>query len=188
MSAIDFLTDLSAKLREQDNAYTASPIYCIQEHKGIYGIDEDYGGKIGWFNEDGGSQADGRKEKALERYYDRYGKEPEGWTRCGYEHRWQYTGLSFLTHAAAHGYVANNKHRHEDEIRVYVDSAWRNYEMKEVRRLLAGPVAECIATLSAVANYDMADNGHVGMFDNDALWARMRAALASLETAKEPHQ
>jgi len=185
MTSIEFLADLAEKLRTQDNAYTASPNYCIQENRLICGIDEDYGGKVGWFNEDGGRQADGRKEKALERYYDRYGKEPDGWTRCGYEHRWQYTGMSFLTHDAAHGYVVNNKHRHEDEIRVYVDSHYRNREMKEIRRLLAGPVVDCLRLLvEARATLEMWDD----VAPSVSLCADIDAALASLETSKEPHQ
>ena len=183
--SLDFLTDLAAKLQTQDNLYTASPIYCIQERKGIYGLDEDYGGQIGWFEEDGGGQAEGRKEKALERYYDRYGKEPDGWTRCGYDHRWQYTGLSFLTHDAAHGYVANNKYRHKDEIRVYVDSAYRNREIKEVRPLLAGPVAECVKLLAdARATLEVWRDVSPAV----SLCSDIDKALSNLETAKEPHQ
>lgn len=189
--SIEFLRNLAQQLQTQDNAYTASPNYCIQEHQLFCGIDEDYGGTIGWFSEEARfpEEPTSRKHRALERYYDRYGKEPIGWTRCGYEFRWRHTGVCFLTYEAAHAYVAGRGRRqHENEIRVYVDSHYRNAEMREVRRLLAGPIAECIEVLLAVHQYDMADHGNVGMFDNEALWARMAAALASLDTAKEPHQ
>jgi len=51
-AAIDFLTTLAGRLQTQDNCYTASPNYCIQENRLFCGIDEDYGGEIGWFNND----------------------------------------------------------------------------------------------------------------------------------------
>ena len=187
MTSIDFLTDLAEKLRTQDNAYTASPNYCIQENRLICGIDEDYGGKVGWFAEESNNpEAEGsRKHRALERYYDKHGHEPNGWTRCTYEYRWTYTGISFLTHAAAHAYVKQCNYRHTYEIRVYVDSHYRNREMKEVRRLLAGPVVDCLRLLvEARATLEM----WADVAPSVSLCADIDAALASLETSKEPHQ
>lgn len=148
---IDFLAALAERLQTQDNLCTASPNYTIQEHHLITGIDEDFGPTMGWFDcEDGAAPASGRKAKALDRYRARYGKEPEGWTRTGYEYRWTPTGISFLTHDAAKAYLANQKHRHQHEIRIYVDSHYRNPEMREVRRLLSGPVLACITALREV--------------------------------------
>lgn len=186
--AIEFLRQLATQLQTQDNAYTASPNYCIQEHQLFCGIDEDYGGTIGWFSDEARfpEEPTSRKHRALERYYDRYGKEPEGWTRCGYEYRWQYTGVSFLTNEAAHAYVAGQgRRRHENEIRVYVDSHYRNAEMREVRRLLAGPVAECIEALNELQQ--AVQFAPVGVRIIKAAEAA-RNALASLDTAKEPQQ
>jgi len=97
---------------------TISPNYCIQEHRLICGIDEDYGGSVGWFKAESKYPAEGRKVKALERYFRMFNKEPENWTRRGYEYQWRYTGISFLTMDAANDYVSN--HRHTYEIRVYV--------------------------------------------------------------------
>lgn len=185
MSAIDFLSDLAQKLREQDNLCTASPIYCIQEHQQVVGIDPDYTDNIGFFSCEDGRQAEGKELEGLEARYDEDFEVPEGWNRAGYDWRWQYTGLSFLTHDAAHGYVANNKHRHEDEIRVYVDSAYRNREMKEVRRLLAGPLLECVKLLiEARATLEMWKD----VAPSVSLCADIDKAISNLETAKEPHQ
>jgi len=177
-SAIKFLADLAEKLQTQDNACTASPNYCIQEHVLICGIDEDYGGQMGWFSDGDEYPAEGKKHAALERYYRLFDKEPRNWTRCGYAFKWRYTGINFLTHDAAHAYAKDGRHRHTYDLRVYVDSHYRNHEMREVRRLLSGPVQECIAQLQA-----MLDEDDGGMQAGPA-----RAALAALDTATEPHQ
>lgn len=185
--SIEFLRNLAQQLQTQDNAYTASPNYCIQEHVLICGIDEDYGGKVGWFAEEATEPLDEstRKYRALERYYDKHGREPNGWTRCGYEYRWRYTGMSFLTHEAAHAYVAQCGYRHTSPIRVYVDSHYRNHEMREVRRLLAGPLLECVDSLRrACADLMLVeDDEHI-----KETIRRAELALAALDTAKEPQQ
>lgn len=192
---IDFLKTLAERLQTQDNLCTASPNYTIQEHRLICGIDEDYGGNVGWFGEEARYPEDenSRKHRALERYYDRYGKEPDGWTRCGYEFKWRYTGISFLTHDAATEYVKNNRRRHEYEIRVYVDSHYRNPEMREVRRLLSGPVLACIAALRDVTAELQQLHAHhyrdcEGGCPAHTYLQAATAALDSLTTQPEPHQ
>lgn len=192
--ALEFLKNLAEQLQTQDNVCTASPNYCIQEHRMVFGTNEDYGGTIGWFEDDssGHEPAEGRKEKALDRYYNRYDKEPDGWTRCGYKREWQHTGISFLTHEAAHAYVKSQNHRHTYEIRVYVESHYRNREMREVRRLLAGPVQACLDSLREVLDACKACEADDSKSIVDELTAdienRAIAALAALDTAKEPHQ
>ena len=177
-AAIDFLTTLAGCLQTQDNCYTASPNYCIQENRLFCGIDEDYGGQVGWFDDGATHPAEGKKHAALERYYRLFDKEPSNWTRCSYEFKWRYTGISFLTHDAAHAYAKDCRHRHTYDLRVYVDSHYRNHEMREVRRLLAGPIQECIAQLEAMLQED--DGGMQAQY--------AKAALAALDTATEPHQ
>lgn len=99
-NAIEFLRDLAQKLQTQDNAYTASPNYCIQEHVQIVGIDLDYANSIGWFSDEDGEMASEEEGNLLEAEYDASGEEREGWTRAGYDWKWQYTGVSFMTMAA----------------------------------------------------------------------------------------
>jgi hypothetical protein len=190
--SIEFLRDLAHKLQTQDNAYTSSPNYCIQEYRLITGLDTDFGGEVGWFDTDNYNQADHKKSEALDRYYDRYGKEPDGWTRTGYDWHWRYTGIAFLTHDAAHAYVTNNAHRHENEIRIYVDSHYRNHEMREVRRLLAGPVVKLLDTFSELLPLLERDSDRAtqGIFSADT-WSQIGKAntlMESLDAAKEPHQ
>lgn len=187
---IDFLNRIASELQDQDNAFTASPIYCIQEYVLVAGIDLDYAPSIGWFDDDGGALADPKKARALDRYRDRHGKEPAGWTRLGYEETWRHTGRVYLTVTAAEAFVGNSK-KH----RVYVDSACRNHELKEIRRLLAGPIAECIAALQQARQFitNGIEFGYIRMPDADtpdpahATPGAIQAALELLETAKEPH-
>jgi hypothetical protein len=187
---IEFLNCLATELQEQDNAYTASPIYCIQEEVLVTGIDTEYCETIGWFSSDGGGLADARKARALNRYYDRYGKEPADWVRTGYEYVWRYTGRSYLTKAAAAAFVGDSK-KH----RVYVDSAYRNRELKEIRRLLSGPLAACVQALQQADKFitNGIDLGYIRMPDADcpdpahATPGAIKTALALLETAKEPN-
>lgn len=184
--SIEFLRDLAQKLQTQDNAFTASPNYCIQERVQVVGIDRDYANDEAWFNCGGEyQQADDKKAKALDSYYDRYGKYQEGWTKLGYEWKWKYIGVSFLTRDAAHSFVASQKHNYRDGLRVYVDSHYRNREMREVRRLLSGPVVRAIELLMQFAT-------HPHTTEEKVCAKRLRELsntfLDALDTAKEPHQ
>ena len=180
-NAIEFLTNLAKQLQEQDNLLTKSPNYCIQEKTLKTGIDPDYTSEIGWFNTDGGWQAKGTVLDQLEDKFNEDGTVPDDWIRTGYALDWEYTGVGFLTYEAANDYVATKHHKHRGEIRVYVDSHYYNREMREVRRLLAGPIQDCLDALKA---WQSATN-----FNERLLaYARADAALDALDTAKEPHQ
>lgn len=191
-NAIEFLRDLAQKLQNQDNACTASPNYCIQEHVQIVGIDLDYANSIGWFSNEDGEMASEEECNLLEAEYDASGEEREGWTRAGYDWKWQYTGISFMTMAAAQAYIDGNGHRHSNKLRVYVDSHYRNREMREVRRLLAGPVSELLDTFSELLPMLERDSYRAvtGIFSTDtwALIGKANALIETLDTAKEPHQ
>lgn len=186
--AIEFLSGLAAQLRSQDNEYTASPIYCIQERVLVAGIDTDYTSTVGWFNE--GDLADEHMTRVLDRYYRRYGKEPREWTRTGYEWCWHYTGTFYLTREAADAYVGDSRSH-----RVYVDSACRNSELREVRRLLSGPLLSCVQALEQANRFitNGIELGFIRMPDDDcpdpahATPGAVRNALSSLMTTKEPH-
>lgn len=188
--SIEFLQSLAEKLRTQDNLCTASPNYTIQEEHIVSGLDLDYFPEVGWFHSDGdGYPAEGEEAKQLEAEYEKTGNEPTDWNRTGYIKSWEYTGMAFLTKAAADAYVAQCAYRHRRPIRVYVDSHYRNPEMKEVRRLLAGPVQECINALRLclpeLAAW-MKDHGE-DIKSQEALEVGC-AALDALDTAREPHQ
>lgn len=187
----EFLARMAVNLREQSNEYTASPIYCIQERVLVAGIDLDYATTVGWIDGDrNDGLADDHMTRVLDRYYRRFNKEPDGWTRTGYEWAWRYTGRAYLTRAAADAFVGNSK-KH----RVFVDSACRNHELKEVRRLLAGPLSQCVQALQQADQFitNGIELGFIRLPDADcpdpahATPGAIKAALALLETAKEPH-
>lgn len=188
MGHVEFLDALAAKLTGQDNAYTASPVYCVQQRVLITGIDTDYASDIGWFCE--GDLADPQKARALDRYYNRFNREPDNWTRTGYEWRWRYTGQFYLTKEAADAFVGDSKHH-----RVYVDSACRNHELKEIRRLLAGPLAQCVRALQQADEFisNGIEGGFIRMPDSDCpdpakrVPGAIKRALLHLESAQEPH-
>jgi len=165
--AIEFLSRLSAALNTQDNEYTASPIYCIEEHVLVTGLALEYAPNVGWMHSEDGL-ADEQTTRDLDRHYRHFGSEPEEWTRTGYEWDWRYTGQFYLTRAAANAFVGNNK-----KYRVYIDTACRNHELKQVRRLLAGPLLRCVKLLQEIGE----------SIEIDAV----KSALTNLDTAKEPH-
>lgn len=181
-NAIAFLNDIAHNLRNQDNLYTSFPIYEVQEQQLITGIDTDYTDNIGWFDTDSGSLADDDEAKELEAKFDETSEVPEGWIRGGYDHRWEQVA-SFFTQKAAEQYMATNSHRHEGELRMYVNSAYRNPEWKELRRLLSGPLLYCIDSLSQMVEMmDRCDEHGAG-----SEWhTQAKTAIASLDTYKDP--
>lgn len=192
--SIEFLRQLAERLQTQDNCFTASPNYCIQEYRCITGIDQDYTDQIGWFDTDGGSMASDEEAATLEAGYDEDGTIPDGWIRTGYDWQWRCIGVSFLTKDAADAFVSSQRHNYRDGLRVYVDSHYRNAEMREVRRLLAGPLVACLELLNEARNSLAIGLETPGELEADwsiedrELVARIDSALAALDTAKEPHQ
>lgn len=154
MSATEFLDNLAHQLRSQDNRYTSYPVYEVQEKVRVTGIDTDYTEDVLWISPDSeivgnDPEFDDLTHDQLEALHNEGSDVPDGYTRTGYAERWEQRE-SFLTLEAAESYIKTNKHRHDGELRVYVDSAYRNKEWQELRRLLAGPVQDCITALRDV--------------------------------------
>lgn len=191
INSIEFLNALAHNLRHQDNLYTRQPIYDVQEHKLITGIDTDYTDQIGWFDTDGGSQADDEEAAEMEAKYDETMDVPEGWVRTGYDYRWEQVA-SFFTQKAAEKYMATNSHRHEGELRMYVSSAYRNPEWAELRRLLSGPLLDCLFALQDVTEELRQLHAHhyascEGGCPANSYIERAKEALANLDTYKDPY-
>jgi len=120
----------------QDNRCTAEPIFLVQEQKRIYGMDPEYSGQdTVWLDclNDSEELTDAEAQVLEERYLETL-EEPENFVRTGYIDQWEYV-QPFFTEEAAQNYIDMNKHRH-DELRIYVDSAYRNYEWQMIRALL----------------------------------------------------
>jgi hypothetical protein len=129
------LKTIAERLHTQDNRCTADPIFVVYEKRRLYGIDMDYSENIVWIDSyNGGREADEKKTKALERYYERYRQYPDGWTKTAYEDENRFVTVCF-TEASAQAYIDKNKHNLERPF-IYADSLYRNHEMIFVRNYL----------------------------------------------------
>jgi len=102
---------------------------------------------------------------------------PEGYFRTGAAMQW-FMREAFFTRFAAEQYIATQAHRHSGQLRMYVESAHRNPQLRELRRLLSGPVLECVEALAALS----------GRPDEYAYMVRAKAALLNLDKARDPFQ
>lgn len=190
--AIVFLKDLATKLREQDNYCTSYPIYTVQEQVVIAGFDADYTEEIAWFYDGQMIGEESSERVELEAGHDRGEGPPYGHTRTGIAREWRMCEV-FMTLDAANAYIGTNGHRHSSELRVYIESGHRNPELRELRRMLAGPIIECIQSLGVVT--DELKQLHAHYYDDcnggcpTAQYIKIaEAALSNLETFQDPYR
>jgi hypothetical protein len=133
-AALLTLSDSGAKLKTQDAQCTADPIYIVYQKRRIYGIDPNYGGEVVWIDEEA-READPEEAARLEAGYESKGDDTEDtWTSTSYVDVDEFVTCCF-TADAANAYIAANKHRLKHP-HVYIDTLYRNTEMKAVRELL----------------------------------------------------
>ena len=117
------IPEIGREIATQDNLATAHPLFLVQQRIRDYGYDPLYCDSCVWVDEEG-EELDNQEE----------GEEPQDtWT--GYRDRWEYV-QTFFTRAAALQFIDNNKHRYYNELRIYVDSGYRNPEWQTVRQYL----------------------------------------------------
>ncbi len=136
------LATIRANLLTQDNRITADPIFMVQGLRRIYGIDKGYTDNVVWLDDES-IEASGDDLIECLAAYDR-GEERKGWTRTGYVDIWEHV-QPFFTEVGANHYLKINGHnlRHYKEVRIYVESAFRNEEWQAVREMLMErPVAD----------------------------------------------
>lgn len=125
------------RMRTQDNACTANPIFIVYEKERIYGMDPAYADEnIVWIDSGNDyAEADEKKAKALERYYNYFGTEPRNWTRTAYIDCDKFSTVCF-TRQGAEDYI--NAHKHNlKRPHIYVEHLHRrNWEMNSVRSFL----------------------------------------------------
>ena len=115
----------------QDNACTAHPIPTVQRLETIYGMDSGYADKHAWIDDCSEVVTEGADE--LERKY-QDGIDTEPFTRVGIQTQWEHVE-TFFTVAAAEAFIAKRAGRNE-KLRVYIESAHRNPELREIRDYL----------------------------------------------------
>lgn len=134
-SVVDGLTDeevqalhktlLDRLVRTQDNLFTADPVYVVQVYTRIYGMSDEYTDKYAFLDDD----------------QDEVPPHTPGARMVYYEETWDFV-QAFLTQSAADHYVATQGHRHSGALRVYVDSAHRNPEWRELRACVQGSMTK----------------------------------------------
>jgi hypothetical protein len=133
---VEFFRDLAQKLRTQDNACTADPIYTAQEEVTVYGYEEDWGGDLEWFRDDDDhAAATPAQARRLEALYQSNGEARSGWIRTFSRKHWEIRE-TFLTLDAANEYIATRQRKHRGKLRLYVESAYRNPELRKLREQL----------------------------------------------------
>ena len=103
----------------------------------MYGYDCEYCDSYIWINNETGDYEEADPEKSAQLDEDdewQLKEEDLEWRKVYYVDRWE-TVQMFFTEKAANEFMENNRHRH-GEMRTYVDSLYRNDEMRYLRDLL----------------------------------------------------
>jgi len=122
------VAEIAHELAKQDNACTSHPMFLVQEQVRDYGYDPRWGQSTCYLDEDGDEIDVSAHENP---------EDDETLTETGYVDRWEYVTACF-TRVAAQEYVDTQQHRHRGQLRVYVDSAYRNPEWQTLRAHLLG--------------------------------------------------
>jgi hypothetical protein len=141
-SALEALAAIGEALATQDNRLTGNPIFVVQRSRRTYGFDTNYTEDcIAWLGDDH-IETKGAEYEALEAKWEETGDEPDGYTRTAYVDTWEYV-MPFFTERAAQRYIDENGHNHggKEQLRIYVESGYRNHEWEAIRRA-------CIAALT----------------------------------------
>jgi len=116
------LSDISERLRTQDNQCTCEPMFCVQEKKRDIGYDPSCSnGNTVWIDTEGGD-------------YIEVLPETPGAEEYGYKDRWE-TVMVCFTEEGCKDYLRQNGHNH-GETRIYVESFHRCDEMIRIRQFL----------------------------------------------------
>lgn len=151
---LQFLLELSELLKTQDNRITSHPIFLVQKKVRDYGYDPAYSDNRVWIDADG-NETDPPEDE----------DDNEELTETAYIDRWE-TVTSCFTEAGAKQFVERNGHRHDGELRIYVDSLYRNEEMIRVRNILAA-VGPQISVLLAKYRICFAALTKMGLGESD---------------------
>ena len=129
------LKDISHELNTQDNRCTADPVFLVQQKVRDYGFDSEYCDDFEWVDCEFNKVDDKDLIDSLEKDLD-LGEESPDYNKVYYRERWEYIQF-FFTEKAADEFIKKNKHRYKDGVLgVYVDCAYRNFEIQSVRKFL----------------------------------------------------
>ncbi len=128
------LLEIGRRLLTQDNRITADPMFCVQIKRRDVGYDPNYASHLCWHN--------GEAEETVYDDDEDFKEAPEGdgWDEFGYVDRWETVMVAF-TEEGCKEYLRCNGHNdrsraHNGEVRIYVESFYRCYEMQLIRETL----------------------------------------------------
>ncbi len=137
------LRDIAANLASQDSRVTNNPVFLVQKKVRQTGLDLNYCDDYVWLDcyNDHGEVTDFKQIQLLDELEQKYPltKDEEAelndYLKTGYTDRWE-TIQPFFTEVEADRYIAANKHRHDGELRTYVEWGGRNPEWMAIRNCL----------------------------------------------------
>ena len=132
------IQEISDLRKAQGNWHmTSFPLYTVQRKKRTYGMDSSYSDHYEWMF-DGETVEDDELIRRLDENEDKFcgDEELRGYSKVYYRDDWEFVTL-FFTEKSAREYVATKGYRH-GELRLYVDSAHNNWELKAVIGMLEG--------------------------------------------------
>lgn len=147
------LLAMAREIKTQDNAHTQDPVFCVQQHKRVYGFDSAYSDNSVFIDHESNEVTDFSDLQCPEcsKQIDVKDLDDEqcatclasldlgNWclTRTAYKDTWE-TVQSFFTRAGAEEYLRINGHnlQSEEPPRIWVESAFRNSEWQAIRTML----------------------------------------------------
>ena len=126
------LTQIANQLNTQNNHATSHPIFLVQQRHRIYGMDPEYTNDYEWSDTEDreAGEPDNFTIEDLDRSYE-VGGYIGTYEKVYYKDIWMFVQC-FFTEEAAIQYIQANKHNLIAP-RIYVESAYRNYEWQDIR-------------------------------------------------------
>lgn len=133
MNQLTNLSQIGAAIAADPHKHcTKDPIFCVQVKVREYGYDPQWTDETVYIDLEGDCEEVSSLEVAEAISRDEI---PDSWEKTGFKDRWQ-TVQVFFTEHSANAYIETQGHRHRGELRVFVDSLYRNEEMQAIRNHL----------------------------------------------------
>ena len=130
------------QLLTQDNRCTWHPIFLVEREVWIYGLDTGYTDDVAWIHD--GAAVDDEVSAKLEQAYwddedtckidDDLEINLDDCERVGVYKYWEFM-QPFFTHEAAQAFIDCHGEKYDGELRIMVDSAYRNPEWQFIRKM-----------------------------------------------------
>jgi hypothetical protein len=158
----ELLRHMMRRIMAQDNRLTAHPLYCVYQKQIVFKA-EGCGDKWGWLDKEGHILSEKEEAEAIAEYREENPEDAKDLTDVDIiEHKLEnrkveysiedvpVSGQTYLTEKAAQDHIDRN-HYHYKEPFVYVESAWRNFEMQNLRRIICAMFGSALMIIAVIA-------------------------------------